>query len=100
MTTTDLYKHKYMHISHTDPFFTHSQVKFQEDEVIVREGAEGDTFYIILKGEVRQDTLKFGPIFPLSCCYDACTLYIMSFLYISCLGPGDKESERAAKSHP
>ncbi|XP_017317717.1 cGMP-dependent protein kinase 1 isoform X1 [Ictalurus punctatus] len=29
------------------------EVKFQENEVIVREGAEGDTFYIILKGEVE-----------------------------------------------
>ncbi|TSL47544.1 cGMP-dependent protein kinase 1 [Bagarius yarrelli] len=29
------------------------EVKFQENEVIVREGAEGDTFYIILKGEVQ-----------------------------------------------
>ncbi|XP_035385339.1 cGMP-dependent protein kinase 2 [Electrophorus electricus] len=28
------------------------EVKFQDNEVIVREGAEGDTFYIILKGEV------------------------------------------------
>ncbi|XP_017580642.1 cGMP-dependent protein kinase 1 [Pygocentrus nattereri] len=28
------------------------EVKFQDTEVIVREGAEGDTFYIILKGEV------------------------------------------------
>ncbi|KAK3507005.1 hypothetical protein QTP70_035273 [Hemibagrus guttatus] len=30
-----------------------SGVKFQDNEVIVREGAEGDTFYIILKGEVE-----------------------------------------------
>ncbi|KAB5517138.1 hypothetical protein PHYPO_G00185960 [Pangasianodon hypophthalmus] len=29
------------------------EVKFQDNEVIVREGAEGDTFYIILKGEVQ-----------------------------------------------
>ncbi|KAG7331766.1 hypothetical protein KOW79_005735 [Hemibagrus wyckioides] len=29
------------------------EVKFQDNEVIVREGAEGDTFYIILKGEVE-----------------------------------------------
>ncbi|GAA6098119.1 cGMP-dependent protein kinase 2 [Tachysurus ichikawai] len=29
------------------------EVKFQENEVIVREGAEGDTFYIILNGEVE-----------------------------------------------
>ncbi|KAF4092096.1 hypothetical protein AMELA_G00016940 [Ameiurus melas] len=29
------------------------EVKFQENEVIVREGAKGDTFYIILKGEVE-----------------------------------------------
>ncbi|XP_060769919.1 cGMP-dependent protein kinase 1 [Neoarius graeffei] len=29
------------------------EVKFRENEVIVREGAEGDTFYIILKGEVQ-----------------------------------------------
>ncbi|KAI5614983.1 cGMP-dependent protein kinase 1 isoform X2 [Silurus asotus] len=29
------------------------EVKFQENEVIVREGAEGDTFYIILQGEVQ-----------------------------------------------
>ncbi|XP_077075734.1 cGMP-dependent protein kinase 1 [Siphateles boraxobius] len=28
------------------------EVKFQNNEVIVREGAEGNTFYIILKGEV------------------------------------------------
>ncbi|KAI4902236.1 hypothetical protein NFI96_010090 [Prochilodus magdalenae] len=28
------------------------EVKFQANEVIVREGAEGDTFYIILEGEV------------------------------------------------
>ncbi|KPP75458.1 cGMP-dependent protein kinase 1-like [Scleropages formosus] len=28
------------------------EVKFQDNEVIVREGTEGDTFYIILKGEV------------------------------------------------
>ncbi|TRY59161.1 hypothetical protein DNTS_032409 [Danionella cerebrum] len=28
------------------------EVKFQENEVIVREGTEGNTFYIILKGEV------------------------------------------------
>ncbi|XP_051954557.1 cGMP-dependent protein kinase 1 isoform X1 [Xyrauchen texanus] len=28
------------------------EVKFQKKEVIVREGAEGNTFYIILKGEV------------------------------------------------
>ncbi|KAG9282369.1 cGMP-dependent protein kinase 1 isoform X1 [Astyanax mexicanus] len=28
------------------------EVRFQDNEVIVREGAEGDTFYIILKGEV------------------------------------------------
>lgn len=28
------------------------KVKFQNNEVIVREGAEGSTFYIILKGEV------------------------------------------------
>ncbi|KAI5094572.1 cGMP-dependent protein kinase 1 isoform X2, partial [Silurus meridionalis] len=29
------------------------EVKFQENEVIVREGAEGNTFYIILQGEVQ-----------------------------------------------
>lgn len=29
------------------------QVKYQDKDVIVREGAEADTFYIILKGEVR-----------------------------------------------
>ncbi|XP_035474246.2 cGMP-dependent protein kinase 1 [Scophthalmus maximus] len=28
------------------------EVKYQDKDVIVREGAEGDTFYIILKGEV------------------------------------------------
>lgn len=28
------------------------QVKYQDKDVIVREGAEGNTFYIILKGEV------------------------------------------------
>ncbi|XP_073790013.1 cGMP-dependent protein kinase 1 isoform X2 [Danio rerio] len=28
------------------------EVRFQDNEVIVREGAEGNTFYIILKGEV------------------------------------------------
>lgn len=30
------------------------KVKFQNNEVIVREGAEGNTFYIILKGEVKE----------------------------------------------
>lgn len=29
------------------------QVKYQNNDVIVREGAEGNTFYIILKGEVQ-----------------------------------------------
>ncbi|MBN3304341.1 KGP1 kinase, partial [Amia calva] len=29
------------------------ECKFQDNEVIVREGAEGNTFYIILKGEVQ-----------------------------------------------
>lgn len=29
------------------------QVKYQDKDIIVREGAEADTFYIILKGEVR-----------------------------------------------
>ncbi|XP_048841887.1 cGMP-dependent protein kinase 1 isoform X1 [Brienomyrus brachyistius] len=29
------------------------EVKFKNNEVIVREGTEGDTFYIILKGEVQ-----------------------------------------------
>ncbi|KAL4630461.1 cGMP-dependent protein kinase 1-like [Arapaima gigas] len=29
------------------------EVKFQDNEVIVREGTEGNTFYIILKGEVQ-----------------------------------------------
>lgn len=28
------------------------QVKYQDKDVIVREGAEANTFYIILKGEV------------------------------------------------
>lgn len=31
-----------------------SQVKYQDKEVIVREGTEANTFYIILKGEVIQ----------------------------------------------
>ena len=30
------------------------QVKYQDKDVIVREGAEANTFYIILKGEVTQ----------------------------------------------
>lgn len=30
------------------------QVKYQDKDVIVQEGTEGNTFYIILKGEVRQ----------------------------------------------
>lgn len=54
-----------MQILHTDSSFTRSQVKFQENEVIMREGAEGDTFYIILKGEVGEDTFKSDTIFDL-----------------------------------
>lgn len=79
-------------------------MKFRENEVIVREGAEGDTFYIILKGEVREDIFKCDTIFP-SCCYSAHILYTVvchSHPYISSLtsGPSDKESEWAAKNHP
>lgn len=33
-------------------FFSLLQVKYQDKDVIVREGAEANTFYIILKGEV------------------------------------------------
>lgn len=36
------------------------QVKYQDRDVIVREGAEADTFYIILKGEVRLGLLING----------------------------------------
>lgn len=34
------------------PVFCPLQVKYQDKDVIVREGAEANTFYIILKGEV------------------------------------------------
>lgn len=34
------------------PIFRPLQVKYQDKDVIVREGAEANTFYIILKGEV------------------------------------------------
>ncbi|KAM9496429.1 cGMP-dependent protein kinase 1 [Clarias gariepinus] len=36
------------------------EVKFQDNEVIVREGAEGDTFYIILNGEVQVTKIVNG----------------------------------------
>lgn len=54
-----------MLIFHTDPWFPCTQVKFQDNEVIVREGAEGDTFYIILKGEVREGRVKCNTVFLL-----------------------------------
>lgn len=33
------------------------QMKFQNNDVIVREGSEGNTFYIILKGKVEKNRL-------------------------------------------
>lgn len=74
------------------------QVKYQDKDVIVREGAEANTFYIILKGEVKHrlisklcvqysehiDALIHSPSLPRS-------LLLPS-------GPGDEERQWASEA--
>lgn len=42
-------------------------MKYQDKDVIVREGTEGNTFYIILKGEVVEWTLLLHNILECVC---------------------------------
>lgn len=75
------------------------QVKYQDKDVIVREGAEANAFYIILKGEVQCSIVLFlcalhQPVHKYKCTRDV-------FLPVWCVWPsglGDQERERASEA--
>lgn len=69
-------------------------MKYQDKDVIVREGSEGNTFYIILKGEViwyhTVCTNSYLNLIPVSV-----SIYIYM---LPPSGPGDEKCERASEA--
>lgn len=55
-------------------------MKYQDKDVIVQEGTQGNTFYIILKGEVKQ---CHACEFNVMSVY--CVFAIIFFFYLSCV---------------